>query len=66
MARPVHGCPGKMTTLPWRAVSRINSIYLGKPDLAERSMNEIEEFTLFTSKVRLPNSDKKRKLNNLF
>ena len=35
-------------------------------DLAERSMNEVEEFKLFTSKVRLPNSDKKRKLNNLF
>jgi hypothetical protein len=35
-------------------------------DLAERSMNEVEEFTLFTSKVRLPTSDKKRKLTNLY
>lgn len=35
-------------------------------DLAERSMNEVETFTLFTSKIRVPNSDKKRKLNNLF
>jgi hypothetical protein len=35
-------------------------------DLAERSMSEVEEFKLFTSKVRLPNSDKKRKHSTLF
>jgi hypothetical protein len=36
-------------------------------DLAERSMNEVETFSLFTTKLSLPpNSDKKRKHNTLF
>jgi hypothetical protein len=35
-------------------------------DLAERSMNEVETFKLFTTKFSVPNSDKKRKHNTLF
>lgn len=35
-------------------------------DLAERSMNEVETFALFTAKVNLTNSDKKRKHSALF
>jgi hypothetical protein len=35
-------------------------------DLAERSMLEVETFKLFTTKLSLPNSDKKRKHNTLF
>ena len=35
-------------------------------DLAERSMSEVETFALFTAKMNITNSDKKRKHSNLF
>jgi hypothetical protein len=62
-------------TLPFRVDPSVKRIrFLGTEDgqryaavdLAERSMSEVEEFKLFTSKVRLPNSDKKRKHSTLF
>jgi hypothetical protein len=62
-------------TLPFRVDPSVKRIrFLGTPDgqryasvdLAERSMNEVESFTLFAAKVTVPNSEKKRKLTSLY
>jgi hypothetical protein len=73
------GTRGKRSTyrmkLPFRVDPSVKRIrFLGTEDgkryatvdLAERSMNEVETFSLFTTKLSLPNSDKKRKHNTLF
>jgi hypothetical protein len=67
-----EGRPKRSTyrmTLPYRVDPSAKRIWFpGTPDgkryddvdLAERSMNEVESFTLFTAKVCIPNSDHKK------
>jgi hypothetical protein len=64
-----------MMPLPFRIDPSVKRIrFLGTEDgqryatvdLAERNMIEVETFALFTAKMNITNSDKKRKHSNLF